>query len=167
MITPSPNASLLPLNPGITPAGAGDADVVWNVLGHIYYLKAESAGAFAFETVDPPGTYVPPHIHPTQDEFIYVLDNELDLYLDGQHHQAKQGDVVRMPAGLPHGYYNLSDKPTRALFWVAPGGRLRELFDVLHNMTDPGEVVAESALRDVLFLRPEEYAFDMLARKAG
>ena len=167
MINPSPPPGPLSLNPGITPAGAGDDGVVWNILGHVYALKAESPAAFAFETLDPPGTHVPPHIHPAQDEFIYVLDNELDLYLDGQHHQARQGDVVRMPAGLPHGYYNLSDKPTRALFWVAPGGKLRELFDVLHNMTDPAQVVAESALRDVLFLRPEDYAFDMLARRAG
>ena len=28
----------------------------------------------AFETYDPPGTFVPPHVHPTQDEFIFVYD---------------------------------------------------------------------------------------------
>jgi quercetin dioxygenase-like cupin family protein len=149
------------LDAGITPANTGVDDVVWNILGHTYYLKAEDVNAFAFETSDPPGTFVPPHIHPTQDEFIYVLENGFDLYLDGQHHQAQQGDLVRMPAGIPHGYYNLSDKVTRALFWVAPGRRLRELFDILNNMTDPVQVVAESAKREVLFLRPEECAFDM------
>ena len=155
------------LDPGITPAGAGVDEVVWNILGHTYTLKAEGANAFAFETRDPPGTYVPPHVHPTQDEFILVLENEFDLYLDGQHHKAHAGDLVRMPAGIPHGYYNLSAATTRALFWVAPGRRLRELFDVLHNLEDPEAVVRESAKREVLFLRPEEYAFDPLAMKGA
>ena len=158
-----PNLVPVQLDPGITPADAGYADVVWRILGHTYYLKADSANAFAFETFDPPGTYVPPHVHPTQDEFIYVLENRFDLYLDGQHHVARKGELVRMPAGIPHGYYNISDTATRAIFWVAPGRRLRELFDTLHDMTDPAQVVAESAKREVMFLRPEEYAFDMLA----
>ena len=160
-------ANLVPvmLEPGIAPAGTGQHDVVWRILGHTYYLKAESANAFAFETFDPPGTFVPPHVHPTQDEFIYVLENGFDLYLDGQHHAAKAGDLVRLPAGIAHGYYNLSDAPTRAIFWVAPGRRLRELFDTLHDMTDPAQVVAEAAKREVLFLRPEDAAFDMFALK--
>ncbi len=149
---------------GITTADTAIDDVVWNILGHTYYLKSESADCFAFETLDPPGTHVPPHVHPTQDEYIYVLENRLDLYLDGQHHVATKGDLVRMTAGIPHGYYNLSDAPTRALFWVTPGRRLRELFDTLHNLTDPMQVIAESAKREVLFLKPEDYAFDLLAK---
>ncbi len=155
------------LDPGVTQAGTGLAEVVWNILGHTYYLKAEGANAFAFETYDPPGTFVPPHVHPTQDEFICVLENEFDLYLDGQHHKARAGDLVRLPAGIPHGYYNLSDAPTRAMFWVAPGRRLRELFDILHNMEDPEAVVRESAKREVHFLKPEDYAFDPLALKGA
>jgi quercetin dioxygenase-like cupin family protein len=154
------------LDPGITPAERAIDDVVWRILGHTYYLKAEGANAFAFETFDPPGTHVPPHVHPTQDEFIYVLENRFDLYLDGQHHVAVKGDLVRMPAGIPHGYYNLTEAPTRAMFWVAPGRRLRELFDVLHDMTDPAQVVVESAKREVLFLKPDDYAFDMFSKKA-
>ena len=67
----------LALPKGITPAGTGKADqaqdVVWSILGHTYWLKAESDGCFIFETLDPPETFVPPHIHPTQDEFIYML----------------------------------------------------------------------------------------------
>jgi len=75
------------LSAGITPAGSGkgtqSADITWSILGHTYWLKAESDDCFAFETLDPPGTFVPPHIHPTQDEFISMLDGTFDLYLDG------------------------------------------------------------------------------------
>jgi mannose-6-phosphate isomerase-like protein (cupin superfamily) len=115
----------LALAKGITPAGTGKVgpsqDVVWNILGHTYWLKAESDGCFIFETLDPPGTFVPPHIHPTQDEFIYMLEGTFDLYLDGAWTKASAGDLVRMPRGLPHGYYNKQDKPARALFSVFAG----------------------------------------------
>ena len=100
----------LALPKGITPAGSGKAgqpkEVVWSILGHTYWLKAECDGCFIFETLDPPGTFVPPHIHATQDEFIYMLEGTFDLYLDGTWTQARTGDLVRMPKGLPHGYYN-------------------------------------------------------------
>ena len=45
--------------------------------------------------------------------------------------------------------------------------RLRELFDVLHNLDDPVAVVRESAAREVHFLKPEEYAFDPLAARGA
>jgi uncharacterized RmlC-like cupin family protein len=143
-----------PLEAGITRAGEGQDRVVWNVLGHTYYLKALCGSAFYFETYDPVGTFVPPHIHPAQDEFIYVLEGQLDLQLGEETFKANPGDMVRMPRGVPHAYYNNSDAPTRALFAVSPAGRLKELFDALHNLTDPVEVVRLSAEHEVDFLPP-------------
>jgi hypothetical protein len=40
-----------------------------------------------------------------------VLDGTFDLYLDGSWTQAKTGDLVSMPKGLPHAYYNKQDSP--------------------------------------------------------
>ena len=101
-----------PLPAGITLANEGSR--IWNVLGHTYSLKAASATSFAFETLDPPGTGVPPHVHTTQDEHIYVLEGVFTLYLDGQWEKAGPGDTVRMPKGIPHAYYNRSDADSRA-----------------------------------------------------
>jgi quercetin dioxygenase-like cupin family protein len=140
------------LSAGITRAGEGQDNVVWNVLGHTYYLKALGSRSFCFETFDPPGTFVPLHIHPGQDEFIYVLEGTFDLQLGDQKRQARPGDLVRMPMGIPHAYYNNSQAPTRALFWVSPAGRLKELFDQLHNLTDMHEAVRLSALHEVEFV---------------
>jgi len=141
------------LPPGITPAGAGQDAVVWNVLGHRYDLKAHSESCFCFETLDPPGTFVPLHVHPKQDEFIYMLEGTFDLQLGEAKVQAKPGDLVRMPMGIPHAYYNNTATPTRALFWVSPAGRLKELFDRLHNLTDIEEAIRISALHEVEFVR--------------
>lgn len=142
------------LEPGISRAGSGQNNVVWNVLGHRYLLKADSHDTFCFETVDPPGTFVPLHIHPHQDEFIYVLEGVMDLQLGDEKLQAHPGDLVRMPRGLPHAYANNQMTAARALFWVTPGGRLRELFDRLHDLTDLDEVVRHSRECDVDFLPP-------------
>jgi len=70
-----------------------------------------------------------------------VQEGTLDLKLDGKWVKAHAGDLVRMPRGIPHGYYNRGDKHARALFWVTPARRLRALFDQLHNLGDPAEVV--------------------------
>jgi quercetin dioxygenase-like cupin family protein len=49
---------------------------------------------------------VPPHVHPTQDEHIDVLEGGLTLYVDGRWETAGPGDTVRMPRNIPHAYYN-------------------------------------------------------------
>jgi oxalate decarboxylase/phosphoglucose isomerase-like protein (cupin superfamily) len=143
------------LEKGITANGTGYAGKQWDILGQVYYPKATCDAAFAFETNSLPGQYVPVHIHPTQDEFILVQEGVLDLKLDGVWVQARAGDLVRMPRGIPHGYFNKSDKPARALFWVSPAAKLEALFEKVDGLSDPVEVVALSAQHEVQFLPPE------------
>jgi len=143
------------LEKGITADGIGYAGKTWNILGQVYFPKAVCDSAFAFETNSAPGQFVPVHVHPTQEEFILVQEGVLDLKLDGVWVKAKAGDLVRLPRGIPHGYFNKSDRPARALFWVSPARRLEALFDNLHNLTDPAEVVKISAQHEVDFLPPD------------
>jgi mannose-6-phosphate isomerase-like protein (cupin superfamily) len=105
------------LEGGISPPQEGGE---WHILGHTYWNRAWCESTFAFETLDPPGTFVPPHVHPAQDEFIAVLEGELEVELDGQRHKAAAGSLVKMPRGIPHGYFNTTEEPTRCLFWVLP-----------------------------------------------
>ena len=97
------------LEKGITANGTGYGGKSWNILGQVYFPKAVTDSTFAFETNSEPGQFVPVHIHPTQDEFILVQEGVLDLKLDGVWVQAKAGDLVRLPRGIPHGY---SKSPT-------------------------------------------------------
>jgi oxalate decarboxylase/phosphoglucose isomerase-like protein (cupin superfamily) len=140
------------LEKGITANGTGYAGKQWSILGQVYYPKASCDAAFAFETNSLPGQFVPVHIHPTQDEFILVQEGVLDLKLDGVWVKAKAGDPVRMPRRIPHGYFNKSNKPARALFWVSPAGKLEALFEKADGLGDPVEVVTLSAQHDVHFL---------------
>lgn len=143
------------LDGGITREGEGFAGVEWNILGQRYFPKAVCETTFAFETNSEPGQFVPVHIHPNQDEFILVQEGELDVKLNGVWSKAKAGDLVRMPKGIPHGYFNKADKPARALFWVSPAGRLKDLFEALHDLQDIPRVIELSAQHEVDFLPPE------------
>jgi quercetin dioxygenase-like cupin family protein len=150
-----PEENDMELEKGITQNGKGYAGVTWNILGQTYFPKAVCETTFAFETNSAPGQFVPVHVHPTQDEFILVQEGELDLKLDGVWTKARAGDLVRMPKGIPHGYFNKSDKPVRALFWVSPARKLKDLFDALHDLTDIPRVIELSAQHEVNFLPPE------------
>src|ERR1700678_1420932 len=82
---------------GVTRANEGLGGTVWNVLGQTYTLKEESEASMGWHALLPPGSFVPPHIHPTQDEFIYMIEGTLDLELEGVKSSAAPGDLIRLP----------------------------------------------------------------------
>ena len=67
------------LAPGITKAGEGLDSISWNILGQTYVPKSVSENALSWHATFPPDTFVPPHIHPTQDEFIYMFEGQFEL----------------------------------------------------------------------------------------
>lgn len=146
------------MSAGITPNGEGIDATAWNILGQTYVPKQVSDSAFSWHATFPPGTFVPPHIHPTQDEFIYMFSGRFDLVLDGKDAVANAGDFIRMPMGIPHGIFNKSDAPVECFFWVSPTRKLHELFTKIHGLTDPEEVVRLAAAHEVDFLPPPDGA---------
>jgi len=147
------------MSAGVTEAGEGIDGIRWNILGQTYVPKAYTESSLSWHATLPPGTFVPPHIHPTQDEFIYMLQGRLDLVVDGKDGVANPGDTVRLPRGISHGLYNRSDHDVKCFFWVSPARRLYDLFWALHNLgpnASPAEVVAVAAKHEVDFLPPPE-----------
>jgi quercetin dioxygenase-like cupin family protein len=142
---------------GVTRAGESLNNVVWNVMGQTYKPVQLSRSSFAFDTMFPAGTFVPPHIHRDQDEYIRVLEGEFDLWVDGEDLRAIAGDLVRLPTGTKHGIFNRSSETTRALFWVAPALKLYDLFVQLDGLRNPAEVVGRSAAFNVHFLPPDQW----------
>ncbi|QCK87101.1 cupin domain-containing protein [Phreatobacter aquaticus] len=145
-----------PMTAGITKAGTGLDGIVWNILGQIYVPKQVSESSMSWHATFPPGTFVPPHIHPTQDEFIYMLEGRFDLVLEGREFVATAGDLIRLPMGLSHGIFNKTDQPVKCFFWVSPTRKLYDLFWGIHSLPDqnPDAVVALAAKHEVVFLPP-------------
>lgn len=70
----------------------------------------------------------PPHTHHRHDEAVYVLDGELSVWIEGDVHQARPGEFVFLPKGLPHTIFNAADVEGRFLELCWPGG-LDEYFE--------------------------------------
>jgi len=128
--------------------------VSWNILGQVYTPKQITSDSFSWHAVFPEETFVPPHMHADQDEYIYVLEGRIDLILNGTTQSATVGDLVRMPRGIPHAFFNNSGKPVKALFWAAPAGKLVDLYRRIHNMSSPAEVVQVAREYGVFFEPP-------------
>jgi quercetin dioxygenase-like cupin family protein len=145
-------------NAGVTKAGTGIDGIVWNILGQTYVPKHLSDSSFAWHATFPPGTFVPPHIHPTQDEFIYMLEGRFDLLLDGREQVAAGGDLIRLPMNVAHGIFNKSDQVVKCLFWVSPARKLYDLFWALHSLPEqtPEAVTALASKYEVAVLPPPQ-----------
>ncbi|MBL4627486.1 MAG: cupin domain-containing protein [Roseicyclus sp.] len=139
---------------GITKASDGIQGMSWNVVGQTYVPKLLSHDAFVWHATLPAETFVPPHIHPTQDEWIFVLEGGLEVEFLGDVHKAGPGDTVRMPMGEAHGIFNRSGAEAKVVFGVAPARKLFDLFILLDGVSDPEELVRLSAAHEVDFLPP-------------
>ena len=109
------------MKPGIVKSQSGLDDIRWNILGQTYVPKQVTEACFSWHATLPPGTFVPPHIHPDQDEFLYILEGRFDFLLDGQEAIGEPGDLVKLPRGIPHAFWNKRDEQVRYI--ELSGGR--------------------------------------------
>jgi hypothetical protein len=105
------------MKPGVTKAGKGIENITWNILGQTYIPKQVCETSFSWHALFPPGTFVPPHIHINQDEFIYVLEGKFDLILDGKEQTA---GAISSDADEDHARPLQQDQPIKCLFWCRP-----------------------------------------------
>jgi quercetin dioxygenase-like cupin family protein len=103
------------------PAAAAPATMIGQL--QIRYLRDGSAmkEMGTFELTVPPGSNVPPpHSHPANDEFIYVLEGTLRYMVDGEVRDLTPGDFMFTPRGSVHGFSNPHRAAARALVTNTP-----------------------------------------------
>jgi quercetin dioxygenase-like cupin family protein len=110
----------------ITPivAGPGEGEALWflGILATVKSSAATTGGAVAvIEHLAPRGTGSPLHVHSREDEWFYVLEGELTLWIDGETIQAPAGSFVFGPKGIPHTFIISSDE-ARFLLVTEPAG---------------------------------------------
>ena len=92
---------------------AGEGERLWFAGGGLFTMKAtaaETGGAFillADRMVR--GKTTPLHVHPNEDETIYVLEGELLVYADGEEHRVGEHGLFVAPRGLPHAFMVTSE----------------------------------------------------------
>jgi len=128
--------------------------IVWNVMGQIYIPKQLDDERFYWEAIMPEETFIPPHAHSTQTEFLYLAEGELDLVLDGKELHAGPGEILEFPQYSNHGLFNNCGETVKGIFWAEPTNKLFDLFKAIHNVADPHEVVRISDRHDIHFQLP-------------
>jgi quercetin dioxygenase-like cupin family protein len=74
------------------------------------------------------------HRHPRQEEFLFILDGEVEQWLEEEKRVLKRGEGVFIPRNLVHATFNVSDRPVKALAILGPsigeeGYEVIEVFD--------------------------------------
>ena len=72
------------------------------------------------------------HKHPDQEESIFVLEGEIEQWLETESKILKKGDSAFIPKGMVHASFNVSKEPVKALAILGPciGEEGYELIDV-------------------------------------
>src|SRR4051794_23712093 len=64
----------------------------------------------------------PMHTHQREDEYSIVLEGTVGVQIGDEVRQAEPGSVIVKPRGVPHAFWNPTDRPARLLEIVSPGG---------------------------------------------
>ena len=67
------------------------------------------------------GNEPPPHTHHREDESYYILEGSIRFWVGDKVIDAKAGDFVHLPKGLPH-RFELQSKCVKELMWITPSG---------------------------------------------
>jgi quercetin dioxygenase-like cupin family protein len=109
----------------------GEAFWLLGMLQTVKIGKADANQSFGLlEIVVPPGLGSPWHVHPEEDEWFYVLDGNLTIYVGDERIDLTTGGFAFGPKGVPHTFIGAGPNPTRALVGFSPmqfEGFLREV----------------------------------------
>jgi quercetin dioxygenase-like cupin family protein len=105
---------------------------VLNQLGHTareIVTSEQSGGAYyVFDVISPPGLGIPPHVHSREDEVIFVLAGDFEVFLGGKVARAGAGSTLNFARGTPHGFRNVGETPGKTLWFVTPGASFQTFF---------------------------------------
>ena len=78
------------------------------------------------------------HVHPTQDEVLFVFGGEGLAVIDGVDHPLVAGTTIYVARGHPHMFVNTGAEELK-LFWLLQPGGLEDFFERIGRPRTPGE----------------------------
>ncbi len=97
----------------------------------------ETPFAMGTQTVDP-GCFVREHVHPANDEVIFVLEGEGTALIEGQEHPMAKGSCFFLGKGRPHRFLASEKAPMTFMWLILPGG-LETFFARIGREKHPGD----------------------------
>jgi mannose-6-phosphate isomerase-like protein (cupin superfamily) len=143
----------------VTRDGEGEANEAFGLRRVFRVTSDQTGGAFAlFEENIPEGAGPPLHIHHREIETFIVLDGAVRFRAGDDEFVAGPGDIVTIPAGLPHTFQGRGPGPSRALVQLSPGHAAGFFPAVTDQGLDPSRdmerIVAVAAEYNLEFVGP-------------
>jgi quercetin dioxygenase-like cupin family protein len=99
--------------------------VQWGPVGQIRVLASSHAtdGSFSIvESIEPPGSGSPLHVHHGEAEAFWIIEGTLELTCGEDTLTASAGDFVYTPRDVPHKYVVVGEQPARVLLLFSRPG---------------------------------------------
>jgi DNA-binding transcriptional MerR regulator len=78
----------------------------------------------------------PCHLHHEQDEWVYVVDGDLDLVVGEKRFRAGAGESIFIPRKVAHVWAPVGDKPCKIINIYQPAGKIEEFLREVGNLRD-------------------------------
>lgn len=123
---------------------AGEGEQLWFAGGGLMTMKASAAETreafILLEDRMVRGKTTPLHLHPNEDETIYVLEGELLVHVEGEEHRIGQGGLFVAPRGVAHAFM-VTSETAHILVLQTPG--TGEAF--YRAVTEPARSLADAS----------------------
>lgn len=105
-------------------------------------MGAETNGALLrIECISPPSTVrEPEHIHPMQENRFEILSGSCTFSVDGKERLAKAGEVVTVPPGTRHCFWNAGAEDAHYIQEFRPAGTIAEFFSTFFALANDGKL---------------------------
>lgn len=126
-------ATIKPTSPFIVKAGKPRFDD--GIISGLKVSSKDTNGEFSmFEenSVKGPKSGPPLHIHHGQDETFHIIEGEYLFQVGNEKIKASAGDTLFGPRGVPHTYYQLSEK-AHMIFTYNPAGNMENIFEWMNK----------------------------------
>ena|SRR5687767_12430073 len=74
------------------------------------------------------GNEPPAHVHHNEDESYYILEGAIRFWIGNEIIDAKAGDFIHLPKGIPH-KFELQSDCVKELMWITPSGLEKWFWD--------------------------------------
>jgi len=100
----------------------------------------------------------PLHAHWEQDEWIYVLEGEVEFEIGGMRQRAGAGESVFVPRGVAHSWFSVSGRAAKILDVYQPAGQMEAFFREVGKYTVIHEEMKFDAFRRLF----QEHGMDLV-----
>ncbi len=110
-----------------------------------------------------PGQMIPPHSHPTTDEFFVILSGTYEFWLEGQWQKLEGPQYIHCEKSVVHGFRNVGESTGRLIATYTPAG-FEQILVEMDQLNQQGRFTMEEieklgAAYQVINVPPEEWKY--------